>query len=315
MRTRLVLLLTAALLATAAPAIAPARQATGPEVLPLPNGWQPEGIASGPGRTLFVGSIPTGAVWRMDARTGQGRELVPAHSGRAAIGLKHSRGLLFVAGGPTGHAYVYDARTGADVADVALTAAPTFLNDVAVTPRAAWFTDSQRQRLYRLDRDRRGRPAARGVTVPITGDLRYDDDAQTFEANGIAAARGGRTLLVVQTRTGGLFAVDAAGGASRRVPLAGGDLANADGILLRGRTLYVVQNQLNRIAVVRLNRRLSRGRIVRRITHDAFDVPTTLARKGGQLFAVNARFSTTPGPDTPYSVVGVPATGAARHHR
>ena len=32
-----------------------------PESIPLPNGFQPEGIASGPGTTFYVGSIPTGA--------------------------------------------------------------------------------------------------------------------------------------------------------------------------------------------------------------------------------------------------------------
>ena len=30
-------------------------------VLPLPDGWQPEGIANGPGNAVYVGSIPTGA--------------------------------------------------------------------------------------------------------------------------------------------------------------------------------------------------------------------------------------------------------------
>jgi hypothetical protein len=33
-----------------------------PETIPLPNGWQPEGIAVGNGTTFYVGSIPTGAI-------------------------------------------------------------------------------------------------------------------------------------------------------------------------------------------------------------------------------------------------------------
>ena len=44
---------------------------TFPQVAPLPNGFQPEGIAAGPGTTFFVGSIPTGAVFRGDLLTGQ----------------------------------------------------------------------------------------------------------------------------------------------------------------------------------------------------------------------------------------------------
>lgn len=276
-----------------------------PSVLSLPNGWQPEGIASG-GKHLFVGSIPTGAVYRMDPKTGGGAVVVPPRAGdRAAIGLKESRGNLFVAGGATGRAFVYDAKAGADVADIALTAAPTFVNDVVVTKHAAWFTDSQRPQLYRVAIDRQGTPAATATTLPITGDLVYDDDPATFEANGIVAARGGRTLLVVQSGTGKLFRIDAATGVSTQVPLEGGDLANGDGLLLAGRTLLAVQNRLNRIAVVRLDGALRSGRITRLVTDPDFAVPTTIARQRGAVYAVNARFGTPPTPDTPYTVIRV----------
>ena len=44
-----------------------------PATIALPNGWQPEGIAVGDGSTFYVGSIPTGAVYRGDLRTGKGR--------------------------------------------------------------------------------------------------------------------------------------------------------------------------------------------------------------------------------------------------
>ena len=89
-----------------------------PDVIPLPDGFQPEGIATGTGTTFYVGSIPTGAVYRGDLRTGEGEVLVQPQTGRAAIGLKYDdrSGLLFVAGGPTGFAYVYDGETGANVA-------------------------------------------------------------------------------------------------------------------------------------------------------------------------------------------------------
>src|SRR5687767_8335231 len=70
-----------------------------PEVIPLPDGFQPEGIASGTGTTFYVGSIPTGAVYRGDLRTGEGQLVVPVQAGRNAIGLKFDAptGLLFVA--------------------------------------------------------------------------------------------------------------------------------------------------------------------------------------------------------------------------
>ena len=82
-------------------------------------------------------------------------------------------------------------------------------------------------------------------------------------------------------------------------------MPNGDGLLLIGRTLYVVQNRDNKIAVVHLKRGLRRGEIKRYLTDSDFDVPTTIASKGGFLWAVNARFSTPPTPDTTYDVVRV----------
>jgi sugar lactone lactonase YvrE len=282
-----------------------------PDTIALPDGWQPEGIASGRGNELFVGSIPTGKVLRVDPKRGTTREVVPQREGRAAIGLKYHQRKLFVAGGPTGRAFVYDARTGDDVANVQLTPPPTFINDVTVTRRGAFFTDSQRQQLYRLD------PRTNtATTIPITGDYAIDDDPETFEANGIAAAKGGRTLLMVQSRTGALFTVDPSTGASKQVQLTGGEddgkLTNADGILLKGRTLYVVQNRQNQIAVVRLSGDLTRGVIQRVITDSDLDVPTTVARLQGDLFAVNARFGTPPTATTDYDVVRLREGGRKR---
>jgi hypothetical protein len=123
-----------------------------PEVIPLPNGFQPEGIAVGQGSTFYVGSIPTGAIYRGDLRTGEGEVLVPPQEGRAAIGLKYDErtGYLFVAGGPTGFAYVYNGETGANVTEIQLTADARFINDVVVTRSAAYFTNSQQPTLYRV---------------------------------------------------------------------------------------------------------------------------------------------------------------------
>src|SRR5688500_629864 len=77
-----------------------------PDVIPLPDGFQPEGIATGTGTTFYVGSIPTGAVYRGDLRTGEGEVLVQSQAGRAAIGRKCDAriAVLCVAGGPTGDA-------------------------------------------------------------------------------------------------------------------------------------------------------------------------------------------------------------------
>ena len=74
---------------------------------------------------------------------------------------------------------------------------------------------------------------------------------------------------------------------SRSAPRA---LPNGDGILLHGKTLYVVQNQNNRVAVITLSSELTSGRVVTRLTDPDFSVPTTIDDLGRRLYAVNARF-------------------------
>lgn len=270
-----------------------------PDRIDLPDGWQPEGIATGRGHELFVGSIPTGAVWRIDARTGDGEPLVNGGAGRAAIGLKvDNRNRLFVAGGPTGEAFVYDARTGADLAELQLAPAgePTFVNDVVVTREAAYFTDSQRPVLYVVDADLAG-----ARELPLEGFVM----APGFNLNGIVAAPDGRTLIAAQSATGMLWRIDAATGAAQAIDLGGATLLNGDGLLLHGRTLYVVQNLMDQIAVVRLDRGFASGEVVRTITDEGFAVPTTIARFGASLYAVNARFGTAPTPQTDYWITRV----------
>ena len=66
--------------------VAAAAAANFPGVIELPNGWRPEGIEAGRQHTLYVGSIPTGAVRQIDARTGESFTLVQPTTGRSATG-------------------------------------------------------------------------------------------------------------------------------------------------------------------------------------------------------------------------------------
>ena len=235
---------------------AAAAQNVFPSRIDLPNGFRPEGIAT-QGTQFYVGSIPTGAVYRGNLRTGSGAVFVQPQSGRAAIGLKVDRKRIFVAGGPTGDAFVYDARTGGNVAAYDFASSATFVNDVAVTKSAAWFTDSMKPVLYRVPLGPGGRPgaASAATTVPLTGDYQHVDGE--FNLNGIAATPNGKTLVVVQSTTGRLFTVTPSG-VTRAITLAAGEgVPNGDGILLEGRTLYVAQNQLNLVAKISLSARSS----------------------------------------------------------
>jgi sugar lactone lactonase YvrE len=270
-----------------------------PATIALPDGFAPEGIAIGPGPVAYVGSLADGSIYRANLVTGRG-EIVSQGPGTPSVGLKSdARGRLFVSGGAAGNARVVDTRTGDILKSYQLASGASFVNDVVLTPSAAWFTDSVNQVLYKLPL-RNGRLPAHAETVPITGDLVYTEG---FNANGITRTPDGKGLLVVQSSTGLLFRVSAAG-VSRQVALAE-PLTNGDGMLLRDRTLYVVQNRLNTVAVLRLNHSASSARVVDRLTDDRFDVPTTVGTFGGRLYLPNARFNTTPEPTTPYQIVAI----------
>jgi sugar lactone lactonase YvrE len=263
-----------------------------PDRIDLPDGWQPEGIAIGNGTTVYVGSIPTGRIWRGNLRTGLGAEFIPDR-GRRAIGLEYDERAkrLFVAGGPLGTGYVYNARTGADVRQYSFASGDTFVNDVVVTRDAAWFTDSRVQALYKVPIGRHGE-LGEAELVPLTGDTMF---RAGFNVNGIDATPNGETLIIVQSNTGKLFTVNQQG-LTNEIDL-GGQTVFGDGLLLEGRTLYVVvRNPVDGIAVVRLSPDLSSGTVVGTITNDGLDDPTTIDRFGRSLYAVNARFSTPPPP-------------------
>jgi hypothetical protein len=268
------------LLVSAAPAGTGAQR-----TIALPDEFRPEGLASGAGASFYVGSIPQGSVFRGSYRTGEGEVLVPPHPGRNHTGLKVDRrfGLLFVAGGASKGIYVYDAHDGSDVASFAIPDAG-FVNDVVLTRGAAYFTDSQVQRLYRVSIHKDGSVGSLEI-VPITGDFQYTEG---FNANGIEAA--GRKLIAVKSNTGQLFTVDPKTGDSREIVL-NTPVVNGDGVLLDGRTLYVVQNQLNRVAVVKLSHGLKRGWVKGFLTNDKLDIPTTIAPFKRFIYAVNARFN------------------------
>lgn len=282
---------------------------TFPDIIDLPNGFQPEGIAAGRGTTLYAGSRAgafSGAIYRADLRTGAGEILVPPQTGRAALGLKvDSRtNYLFVAGGGTGNAYVYDADTGATLQIYPLTTArPTFINDEVITRDAVYFTDSMRPVLYRIPLGAGGAlPDASAVQeIPLGGDFQFV--AGQFNANGIDASPNGKYLIVVNSFLGALYRVNPESGVATEIDLGGGNVQRGDGILLRGKTLYVVQNAFNQVAEVKLRAKFTAGEIVNLLTNPNLDIPTTIANHGGALYVVNARFSTPPTPDTTYAVV------------
>lgn len=294
-----------ALLTGALPAAAQSAQ-TFPDVINLPNGWLPEGVITGKGPVIYSGSRANGAIYAADLRTGEGAILVPGTPGRIAVGLNFDErsGYIFAAGGANGNAFVYDSTTGAEVGAYQFASAPTFVNDVVITREAAYFTDSQKPVLYRLPLGPGGSLPAPGEfeVIPLSGDWQQ---VSGFNANGIEASPNGDTLIVVNSTLGKLFAVDPETGVATAIDLGGYSVTNGDGLRLAGRTLYVVRNRLNLIAAIELAPDYSSGALVEEIKDSDFDVPTTVDRFGDSLYAVNARFTTPPGPNTSYAIVRV----------
>ncbi len=76
-----------------------------------------------------------------------------------------------------------------------------------------------------------------------------------------------------------------------------------------GKHLYVVQNSLNRIAVIELQPNLSSGAVMEYLSSPFFRFPTTAASFGDALYAVNARFDEIPpgqpAPDDTFEAVRV----------
>ena len=292
--------LLAAWMAVAASVLAAPLGAVGglPEKIALPDGFRPEGIAISQNGTFYVGSIPTGAIYRGSLKTGEGELINPgAATGRASIGIELHGGRLYVAGGSTGSGFVFSARSGRLLKTYRFTTeTDTFVNDVVVARGAAYFTDSRRPFLYRVpigSHRHHGHGQPREATaVPLSGAIVY---GAGNNANGIDKSRDGRTLIIVQTNVGKLFTVNRRTGLTREIVL-DEPVVNGDGILLDGRTLYVVQNRDNKVAVVRLSRRLRSGDVQMHITDPDFDVPTTIDDFGKRLYAVNARFRPTPPP-------------------
>lgn len=293
---RLALLVTLMMVLAAIPAGA----SSFPDVIPLPDGFQPEGVTVGAGHEIYAGSLADGSIYRADSRTGAGEIVVPGTEGRVAVGLDYDdrSAHLFVAGGPTGKAFVYDTGNGTMVAELDLAAG--FINDVIVTRTAAYFTNSFAAELYAVPLERNGSISGAPETIALGGDFQL---VAGFNANGIEATADGRTLIVVNSATGELFTVDPATGDAALIDLNGDSVPSGDGIVLAGKTLYVVQNFLNQVAEIELDPSLESGDVVEILTSPDFRIPTTADVFGKSLYAVNARFDTTPTPDTEYEIV------------
>ena len=270
----------------------------------------PEGIAydhaSG---SVFVSSTTDGTILRGDdSDEALAVFLTPGADGRTtAVGLEvDDDGHLFVAGGATGFMWVYDAVTGALIERLSGGSSPTFINDIAVdADGVAYITDSMSPVIYRVAPDGAG-----GYTLERWLQLVGTPIVYTtgFNLNGIVVSSNNRYLFTIQSNTGKTFRIDIATKQIVEVDLGGAVFMAGDGLWLRGTSLYVLQNQQERITEIRLQPNQARGTVASSFTDESFMFPTSLVGARGRFLVVNSQFDRRASgtPVLPFTVSVVP---------
>lgn len=269
-----------------------------PKLIPVPKGFQPEGVVRGRGHTAYVGSLKTGGIYEVNLVTGKG-ELLVESAQNPAVGLAFDErsNYLFVAGGPSGTVTVYDSTDGQVKSVYSISNSDnTFINDGIVTRKAAYFTDSFIPVIYRIPLGKNGRlPKPEDIeTIELSSNFEFVSGQ--FNSNGIESSWSGKVLYVVNMTTGHLYQVDPDTGEASQVAITNGDVVNGDGLLFYKHKLYAVLNFSNQIAELKLFDKGSKAKITRHITDSEFRIPTTATGFGNALYVINARFDVAPPP-------------------
>jgi sugar lactone lactonase YvrE len=283
----------------------------------------PEGIAHDPAAaTIYTASALTGALVRVNLKT-RASEIVAAPgvlvpggmttTFPAVLGMKlDRRNRLWIAGGASGKFFVVDSRSGKVIKQLAVPdPSKSLINDVALVGSAGYFTDTRTPTLWRIE--------AKGSDIgglepwlDFNGTpLQYYSGANL---NGIAATPDGQSLIVVQMGKGLLFKIDVKSKTVTAIDTAGADLTGADGLVLDGRTLYVVRQTAVEIATVQLSQDLTKGTVVNRFKDPSLAWPATAVKVGDRLLVVNTQFNTRneKKETKPFTVVSVPIAKLSR---
>lgn len=295
-----------------------------PEAISIPTGFESEGIELGKGHEFFLGAFSysssfgpafgvhheqsafAGAIYKGNLRTGQGAILVPA-TGKPVSGLSYdartdylyaATGFGFTADFITGSYWdqgviVYNASTGDLVTEITF-GDGIVINDCLVTRTGVYCTDSLNPDLYKIVLENGGRmpspPVVEVIHMPDFGMV------AGFNANGLVGDFDGRQLVILNTSTGVFYRVDTESGDASPLQIEGAEqlFPNGDGLYMEGRTLYILQNFANKVAVVQLSGDLTGGRFIRNIPGEGatnpLNIATTLIGFGNSLYAINTHF-------------------------
>jgi hypothetical protein len=302
-----------------------AAQQNWPEAIPIPVGFEAEGIELGKGHEFFVGanslaslfgeaffgiahpvSELAGAIYKGNLRTGEGA-ILSLPTGKSVSGLSYDprTDYLYAAtgfgsgiGGMTPDdlpiftfaaqgVTVYDASSGVIIAEIGFGDGKGTINDCLVTRAGVYCTDSFNDILYKLVLEKGGRlPSTPMVEViPMSG----FEMVPLFNANGLVGNFDGKQLVIVNISTGVLYRVDTASGEATAIEIEGVEqlFIDGDGLYLDGRTLYIMQNFSDKIAVVQLSGDLSGGEFIKYIPTRPGSVATTIIGFGNSLYAIN----------------------------
>jgi len=284
-----------------------------PEAIAMPTGWEGEGIELGKGHEFFVGansfsslfgphpvSWLAGAIYKGNLRTGVGDFLV-APTGKSASGLSYDprTDYLYAATGfgdfTEMGVTVYDASSGDVITEITFgDGTGITINDCLVTRTGVYCTDSINPNLYKVVLEKGGRLPSTPVVEVIP--MSNFEMVEGFNANGLVGKFDGKQLVIVNISTGVLYLVDTESGEASPIEIEGAEqlFGDGDGLYLDGRTLYILQNFSNKIAVVQLSGDLSRGEFIKNIPGGGEINPlrtaTTLIGFGNSLYAINTNF-------------------------
>lgn len=293
-----------------------------PEAISIPTGFESEGIEKGRGHEFFLGGFSfssffgpafgfpheqsafAGAIYKGNLRTGKGAILVPP-TGKPVTGLSYDSRTDYLyaatgysAGYGTGSHWdqgviVYDASSGDLVTEITF-GDGILINDCLVTRTGLYCTDSINPDLYKVVLENGGRiPSPPVVEVIHMPDFEM---VGVINANGLVGDFNGKRLVIVNTSTGVLYAVDTESGEVSPLQIQGAEqlFPNGDGLYLEGRTLYILQNFSNKVAVVQLSGDVTGGSFIKNIPgEDAtnpLNIATTIMGFGNSLYAINTHF-------------------------
>jgi sugar lactone lactonase YvrE len=273
-----------------------------------PEGSKFEGIGVDRAqRTFYVSEVTGGEIHRGDIGDRRTQEWKPA----GADGRFTARGIttdkqdrVYIAGGPNGigqpdrpDLWVYN-QAGVLLASLRVGVENAFLNDVAIGPDgAAYFTNSNSPQIFRLAKEAGDWKVS--VWADATGVI---GTKEGFNLGGIVVSPDRRSLVVAQGNTGILWRFDLRTAEVSRIDSGSVDLHNADGLVLRGHTLWVVRNFDHVLVKLHLDGRARSASLASQTRTAPSRVFTTAKLARGRLLLVDSKFDETVA-EPPYQVI------------